>query len=239
MDTSRTSDEATFDRVYESETGYRDLKFGELALTDDDAYLQKDQLSVGEITVTVWQCKLAGYEDFIPVEAVAGPSKVHERANKALAHSVTFGEVNNDAVLAFTANIVDISAEPLAAFTFRYRSLDTLRANGIAPTPESQPTQTESQSRSPTPGPSGSGSGSGSRGEKRSASRTLSRGPEDVKPDIVDLEELEDVEARVRKAEEALRRARFEVQQRKGNKRIKLEDVPAFVSGETIDLTED
>ena len=76
-----------------------------------------------------------------------------------------------------------------------------LRANGIAPTPESQPTQTESQSRSPTPGPSSSGSGSGSRGEKRSASRTLSRGSEDVKPDIVDLEELEDVEARVRKAE--------------------------------------
>ncbi|KAL1699176.1 hypothetical protein EV121DRAFT_284272 [Schizophyllum commune] len=204
MDTSRTSDEATFDRVYESETGYRALKFGELALTDDDAYLQKDQRSVGEITVTVWQCKLAGYEDFIPVEAVAGPSKVHERANKALAHSVTFGEVSNDAALAFTANIVDISAEPLAAFTFRYRSL-----------------------------------GSGSRGEKRSASRTLSREPEDVKPDIVDLEELEDVEARVRKAEEALRRARFEVQQRKGNKRIKLEDVPAFVSGETIDLTQD
>ncbi|KAI5823409.1 hypothetical protein K523DRAFT_317050 [Schizophyllum commune Tattone D] len=235
MDSSRASDEATFDRVYESETGYRDLKFGELALTDDDAYLQKDQRSIGEITVTVWQCKLAGYEDFSPVEAVAGPSKMHERANKALAHSVTFGEVNNDAALAFTANIVDISAEPLAAFTFRYRSLDMLRANGIAPTPESQPTQPEPQSRSPTPGPSGSGS----RGEKRSASRTLSREPEDVKPQVVDLEELEDAEARVRKAEEALRRARFEVQQRKGNKRIKLEDVPAFVSGETIDLTQD
>ncbi|KAL1739078.1 hypothetical protein HDZ31DRAFT_49977 [Schizophyllum fasciatum] len=231
MDALRTRDEATFDRVYESETGCRDLRFGELAFTDDDAYLRRDQRSVGEITVTVWQCKLEGYEDFIPVESLAEPIKLHERAHKALAHGVTYGEVKNDAQMAFTANIVDISASPLASFTFRYRSLDMLRATGIAPAPESQPSQSQSQSRSRSPG--------SSRGVKRESSRTLSREPEDVKPKIVDMDELEDAEARVRQAEETLRQARFDMQRRNGNKRIKLEDVPAFISGDVIDLTED
>ncbi|KAL1690991.1 hypothetical protein GGG16DRAFT_54510 [Schizophyllum commune] len=220
--------------VLVSPTESRKFHFGALDLTDDDAYLYTNQRRIGEIVVKFWRSRINGSGGEMDADAtIQDPTPVHEKEKKGYLHVVRLGKVGNiSAQSGITAKKLD--DEPLAVFTFYYRGIDMLRANGLAPTPESQQTQPQSQSRSPTPGPSGSGSR-----EKRSASRTLSREPDDVKPDIVDLEELEDVEARVRKAEEALRRARFEVQQRKGNKRIKLEDVPAFVSGETIDLTED
>ncbi|KAL1713220.1 hypothetical protein EV715DRAFT_212063 [Schizophyllum commune] len=234
IEKNRKSNKIYIRDVLVSSTESRKFQFGALDLTDDDAYLYTNERKIGEIVVKFWRSRINGSGGEMDADAtIQDPTPVHETEKKGYLHVVRLGKVGNiSAQSGITAKKLD--DEPLAVFTFYYRGIDMLRANGLAPTPESQQTQPQSQSRSPTPGPSGSGS----RGEKRSSSRTLSREPEDVKPDIVDLEELEDVEARVRKAEEALRRARFEVQQRKGNKRIKIEDVPAFVSGETIDLTE-
>ncbi|TRM64538.1 hypothetical protein BD626DRAFT_430368 [Schizophyllum amplum] len=236
LDRSRVVDEITYDRVPTTETEYRDLQFGELALTDDDTYLQRDQRSVGEITVTVWECRLAGYDNFAPVSAAPEPSQAHERANKALAHSVEFGEIEEDGPAVFSAEIVDIGAEPLASFTFRYRSLDMLRANGIAPRSTTPASPGYSRSRSSS---SASANDRPSKRPKREDSETLPSEPEDVKPNVVDLDEIDQAEERLRQAEDELRRARLEMHRRRGNQRIKLEDVTTFVPGEVVDLTDD
>ncbi|KAI5823411.1 hypothetical protein K523DRAFT_376880 [Schizophyllum commune Tattone D] len=174
--------------------------------------------------------ELTGRGGYLRGNAVPGPSKVHEKTKKGLAHTVGYGK----AVKAKPVRSVHtdkMGKKPLATFTFYYRSLDILRANGIAPRPAEE---TRSESRSPSPE-----SSTVRKGKKRKASDESEPPKKKIKPEVVDIEELQRVEDRVRQAEEELRKARLEMYRQRGNERVKLEDVSTFVPGEVIDLTDD
>ncbi|TRM64539.1 hypothetical protein BD626DRAFT_401331 [Schizophyllum amplum] len=223
---SRTDDQTVFEHVYISPTEYRDLSFAELVLTDDDTYLQKNQRGTGEIRMAIWACRVIGEKPF-GCGLIAEASKVHEKTKKGLAHTVVYGGVKEAEQPVVDIKTEKLDKEPLATFTFLYRSLDMLRANGIAPIPEMT---TPSRSSSTDEGPST---------RKRKASEALTPEPAKVKKEMIDLEEIERAEEHVRRMEEQLRQARFEMHRSRGNTRVKLEDVLPVLPGEVIDLTDD
>ncbi|KAL1667435.1 hypothetical protein GGF50DRAFT_112327 [Schizophyllum commune] len=213
-----------------SETERRTFQFAALELTDDDSFLEKSVQRAGEIKLEVWRCRVTARGGYLRGNAVPGPSKVHEKTKKGLAHTVGYGK----AVKAKPVRSVHtdkVGKKPLATFTVYYRSLDILRANGIAPRPAEE---TRSESRSPSPE-----SSTARKGKKHKASDESEPPKKKIKPEIVDIEELQRVEDRVRQAEEELRKARLEMYRQRGNERVKLEDVSTFVPGEVIDLTDD
>ncbi|KAI5885856.1 uncharacterized protein SCHCODRAFT_02642638 [Schizophyllum commune H4-8] len=213
-----------------SETERRNFQFAALELTDDDSLLGKSVQRAGEIKLEVWRCRVTGKGGYLRGKAVSGPSKVHEKTKKGLAHTVGYGKAEkakrNRSVYADK-----VGQKPIATFTFYYRSLDILRANGIAPKPAEE---TRSESRSPSPE-----SSTARKGKKRKASDESEPQQKKIKPEVVDIEELQRIEDRVRQAEEELRKARLEMYRQRGNERVKLEDVSTFVPGEVIDLTDD
>ncbi|KAL1758668.1 hypothetical protein FB107DRAFT_271863 [Schizophyllum commune] len=218
-----------------SPTEIRNFKFGEVKLTDDDTYLSQDMKSVGEVRFELWLCHVGRFVVPTVRPQITETTKMHERSKKGLAHAVAFSETKR---LERPTNFVEatkLGGEPLATFTFRYRSLEMLRANGIAPMPQPAevPRAASSTSSSPVAGPS--------RGRKRKATDPLT--PErdakrDVKPVIIDMDEEDEAEERIRKAEDELRRARLEMHRRRGNTKIKLEQVLPILPGEVLDLTE-
>ncbi|TRM64554.1 hypothetical protein BD626DRAFT_455995 [Schizophyllum amplum] len=228
---SRTADMWTMNGVAMSTTTVRHFQFGALALTDDDSYLTKNQQNVGEIKVELWRCHVGG-ATLAGIPAIGEPMKMHERSKKGVAHAVQFGEEKRMATPLTFVEITKVGVAPFATFTFRYRGIDMLRANGIAPPAE---TAVPHHSRSAS---STSHAGRPARGRKRKASEALTPDREDVKPEIIDMDEVEDVEDRVRQAENELRRARLAMHRKRGNKKIKLEDVLPIVPGEVLDLTE-
>ncbi|KAL1699177.1 hypothetical protein EV121DRAFT_296416 [Schizophyllum commune] len=212
----------------------RRFRFGAVELTDDDSLLNKNLQNVGEIKIEIWRCRAGGYDAPPPLK-VAESTRMHERSKKGLAHSVAFSQPQPLAKPIAFRQVTKLDAQPFATFTFRYRSIEMLRANGIAPLPEpaAPPRATSSASSPPVAGPS--------RGRKRKASSPLT--PErdikrDVKPVIIDMDEEAEAEERIRKAEDELRRARLEMHRRRGNTRIKLEQVLPILPGEVLDLTE-
>ncbi|TRM64549.1 hypothetical protein BD626DRAFT_492184 [Schizophyllum amplum] len=226
----RINDVACYDCVYISPTQGRDLRFGALKLTDDDACTERDQQRVGEVSVTIWRSRVIGRNPYGGV-SIDQPQMVHEKTKKGLAHTVIFGEVEELEEAAYGVDTEAIDDEPFATFTFRYRSLDLLRANGIAALPTAATPEAHASSAS----------ASGTPSRKRRASTELTPKLEDVdvKDEVIDFEGIEEAEERVRRIEDELRQARFDMHRRRGNKRIKLEDVLPIVPGEVIDLTED
>ncbi|KAF8843797.1 hypothetical protein BDN67DRAFT_978696 [Paxillus ammoniavirescens] len=118
-----------------SPTTARPLAFSKLQLTDEDQYLKSAPPELGEICITMR-----------PV-AVMGPSapqfispsfntKVHERAKKAFSHCVGFGDEITMAPQ-HVVRVRPLTQEPSVTFVFKYRALDRLIADGIAPTPPS------------------------------------------------------------------------------------------------------
>ncbi|TRM64535.1 hypothetical protein BD626DRAFT_492155 [Schizophyllum amplum] len=204
-----------------SPTERRALQFGALQLTDDESCLAKDHQKVGEISLELWRCRVLGPGPRLQGSSVGEPSRVHEKTKKGLAHAVNFGAVKHIRPSRGTSTR-NLDKEAMVTFTFRYRGIDILRANGIA-APEERSTSYDD---------------SAATGQKRKASKQLVS-ERKVKPEVVDVEHLVEVEERVRHAEEELRRARFEMLRGQGNERIKMEDVSALISGEVIDLTED
>ncbi|KAL1738303.1 hypothetical protein HDZ31DRAFT_70145 [Schizophyllum fasciatum] len=207
----------------------RNFRFAEVKLTDDDAYLNQNLQNVGEIKVEIWLCHVGG--DTVSRQLhLAESTQMHEKSKKGLAHSVAFSKPKRLQRPVTFSQVHKIGTEPLATFTFRYRGLDMLRANGIVPMPAPAAPSRESRSVSSTPaaGPS--------RGRKRKATDALTP-QRDVKPMIIDMEEEAEVEERIRKAEDELRRARLEMHRRRGNTRIKLEQVLPILPGEVFDLT--
>ncbi|OJT04173.1 hypothetical protein TRAPUB_5125 [Trametes pubescens] len=65
---------------------------------------------------------------------VAEIGAVHEKSKKAGVHAVSFGEVKAVEVKK-SSTPIGLEKEPFAIFKFRYRPLELLRANGIAPLP--------------------------------------------------------------------------------------------------------
>ncbi|KAJ7212932.1 hypothetical protein GGX14DRAFT_445696, partial [Mycena pura] len=107
--------------------------FSRVNMTDDDAFLDSTaHTDVGHIRVEIWTINVTGNKLY--PEDVAPPmeSKVHERSKKGVAHQIKFGEpVVGNSRSAATYDYLETF--PLVTFVFKYRSIDILRANGLAP----------------------------------------------------------------------------------------------------------
>ncbi|KAJ6629489.1 hypothetical protein B0H10DRAFT_2184421 [Mycena sp. CBHHK59/15] len=121
--------------------------FSPLDLTDDDAFLDSTaHQNIGLVRLEVWRINQTGTKPY-PGAAPVADSKIHERSKKGVAHQIKFGEaVEGVPRLAAVFDYMD--RVPVVTFSFKYRSLDILRANGIAPCKRKAVT-------SPEPGPSG------------------------------------------------------------------------------------
>ncbi|KAJ7679209.1 hypothetical protein DFH06DRAFT_1032888 [Mycena polygramma] len=125
------------DSVRASQTTRRPLIFGRQELTDDDRFLDTS-LSPDLGTITLKLDHVNRYRTAPTLRHFASipsrQSKLHERSKKAIGHSVRLGAEFRSLA---PSHMVDDTAleilESLAQFTFRYRPLDLLKANGIAP----------------------------------------------------------------------------------------------------------
>ncbi|KAI5885859.1 uncharacterized protein SCHCODRAFT_02519383 [Schizophyllum commune H4-8] len=238
---SSASDEHWHRDVRVSLTERRVVQFGALKLTDDDDILQADTRKYGEITLEVWRARLL--DDTRPREGRTFnqgfvPARVHEKAKKGLAHVVVLGEAKKIPSPGSIASEV-LDDNPIATFTFHYRSIDVLRAKGIAPSCASQIADTNPLSSDTKPARSQIADvSSAAESRKRKASEDLLH-ERPLKREVVDIEAIERDREAVRQAEEALRQARLRLYRQEGNDRVKLEDVSTFIQGEVIDLTDD
>ncbi|KAM6490617.1 hypothetical protein JOM56_013960 [Amanita muscaria] len=190
-----------------SPTTCRDFSFAPIKYTDDDGYLDVPTPDVGYIQLTVWRIELGKIDTHRKLND-APNATLHERSKKLGAHCVHFGEVRNITPTTFY-NTEKI--EVLARFVFRYRPIDMLRANGIAPPlPRQEPVRSASQ------------------GRKR---KDLDTSEEIEIKDDPD----EDIEERVARLKKELE----DLESRRAKKRkVKVENrEPTFVDNEVIDLT--
>ncbi|KAJ6498808.1 hypothetical protein C8R45DRAFT_980088 [Mycena sanguinolenta] len=108
------------------------FKFSPVNLTDDDAFLDSSgHKDLGLIRMEIWTITQSGTK---PYSKVAAPkeSKIHERSKKGSSHQIQFAEEEVQPLR--PAAIVEyLENSPLVTFTFKYRSIDVLRADGIAP----------------------------------------------------------------------------------------------------------
>ncbi|KAJ6507713.1 hypothetical protein C8R47DRAFT_966554 [Mycena vitilis] len=122
------------DSVRASRTTRRPLVFGRQELTDDDQYLDSS-LSPDLGTITLKLDHTNQYRTAPTLRQCASipsrQSKLHERSKKVI------GSLGAEFLSLGPSHMVDDTAleilESLAQFTFRYRPLDLLKANGIAP----------------------------------------------------------------------------------------------------------
>ncbi|KAH7921594.1 hypothetical protein BV22DRAFT_1038465 [Leucogyrophana mollusca] len=116
-----------------SDTSGRLLTFSNLQLTDDDTYIRSTLMGLGEIVLSIWRAEVICEVPLRPSQAMLN-QVVHERTKKAYSHCVGFG---NEVALPLIQglDLRRVGTMPLATFVFRYRPLDRLIADGIAPSP--------------------------------------------------------------------------------------------------------
>ncbi|KAJ6459459.1 hypothetical protein C8R47DRAFT_139628 [Mycena vitilis] len=134
-DPSRTGvSTASRNSVSTSDKTRRPLTFAKQVLTDDDAYLNvaisPDLGTIKAVFALVTVCPRIG--SFKKPRHHAEPANIlHERSKKAMGHSVQLGpeyHANNN-----TTRLTSQTIKTLATLTFRYRPIELLRAQGIAP----------------------------------------------------------------------------------------------------------
>ncbi|KAJ7646779.1 hypothetical protein FB45DRAFT_697611, partial [Roridomyces roridus] len=107
--------------------------FSSMNLTDDDAFLDTaPDKDLGLIKLEVWAISYTGETKAFPNAKAPSQSKIHERSKKSGAHQTKFGDPVME-VSRGAAVVEYLQSTPLATFTFKYRSLDLLQANDIAP----------------------------------------------------------------------------------------------------------
>ncbi|KAJ7933794.1 hypothetical protein B0H13DRAFT_1951984 [Mycena leptocephala] len=139
---------AFMDGIAETDTKTRPFVFAPLELTDDDSYLESaSHPHLGLIKLEIWRVDVGGG---MAPSVIAPPSahKVHERSKKGMNQQIQFGAAVEHAQVQ-SAQIRRVGLGPLVTFSFKYRSLDLLKANGIAP-PTQRP---EKRKASGTPEP--------------------------------------------------------------------------------------
>ncbi|KAJ7162077.1 hypothetical protein C8R46DRAFT_1103402, partial [Mycena filopes] len=151
--------------------------FSPLNMTDDDEFLDAGvHKDLGLIKLEIWTVNMEGTKPFADLGAAPAESKIHERSKKAVPHQIKFGEPVAHAPR--NAAIVEyLERRPLVTFTFKYRSLELLRANGIAP-------KAPSRKRNAAAGPS----------EDKNPKRVKKEGPSSP-GEIIDLTRSESPEA--------------------------------------------
>ncbi|KAK7000731.1 hypothetical protein R3P38DRAFT_1833889 [Favolaschia claudopus] len=151
------------------------FKFSALNMTDDDDFLYSTgNNDVGTIRIEIWTVTVTGMQPYIKA-APAPEMKVHERSKKGGSHQIKFADEVQEAPRS-AAIIQYLEAFPLATFTFKYRSMDLLRADGVAP---SKIFSKRKASSSPQPSTSGT---------KIPNSKRVKKEATDSKPgEIIDL----------------------------------------------------
>ncbi|KAF8181554.1 hypothetical protein BJ912DRAFT_1062122 [Pholiota molesta] len=101
--------------------------------TDDDAFLTNAAAQVGDIKVVIQAVQAKA--EVPPVWPTCQETeKIHERAKKGVAHRIKFSESKTRPPQVLRAYSSTPVGRPVT-FVFKYRPLDTLQANGIAPRP--------------------------------------------------------------------------------------------------------
>ncbi|KAJ6594448.1 hypothetical protein B0H19DRAFT_1095537 [Mycena capillaripes] len=198
--------------------------FSWLELTDDDALLgSSSHPELGLIELTITPIKVIERNVVLTLASIA-PAKVHERSKKAVTQQITLAEPE---LLPMPQSSVRTqrTGPDLVTFSFKYRPIDILRANGIAPSSLKRKASAEPEPpRAQTPGDS----------------EDLA----DMQEAQVLREKLKALEAKLQKREKKPKiksdaGAVIDLTQEssRSNKRVKLEGKRSFISGEIIDLT--
>ncbi|GLB40681.1 hypothetical protein LshimejAT787_0805520 [Lyophyllum shimeji] len=201
------------DHCITSSTTSRPLSFSSIQLTDDDAYLNSENIeNLGDIVLGISRVEITG-ETQPKNRSGHMDWKVHERSKKAMVHRIKLGEEvqrpDNNRVMS-TETICT-----LATFTFKYRSIDVLRADGIAPLDAAAQSNT---------------------GCKRKAGKRGDASSEDENHES-DGEDEAELQAQLRLIQAKLAKKRGKSK----TKKIKTEPIsvarPRLIPGEIIDLT--
>ncbi|KAJ7680831.1 hypothetical protein DFH06DRAFT_1315564 [Mycena polygramma] len=193
----------------------------------DDTFLSSSHEELGRIELTVAPVEVIGRA---PFQLPSLPQvTVHERSKKAVTQQITVAEPEWAAVPKLLVQLRNAGPH-FVTFTFKYRPLDVLRANRIAPSP---PQLKRKASAGPEP--------------------PRAQAPDDAE-DLADLQEAEALREKLKALEAKLnkREKKSRVKDEGGgavidltrdsdrgarSKRVKSEGKRPFVSGEVIDLT--
>ncbi|KAJ7767225.1 hypothetical protein B0H16DRAFT_1521342 [Mycena metata] len=130
-DGSRTS-RAQRDSVSTSSSTRRPLTFSQPALTDDDAYLNASiSPDLGTIKVDFCLVQPSRRKKDRKWYVRHEPQILHERSKKGMGHSIQFGPEYHR--LNASKMIASHTVKSVARFSFKYRPIELLRAEGIAP----------------------------------------------------------------------------------------------------------
>ncbi|KAJ6629481.1 hypothetical protein B0H10DRAFT_1987367 [Mycena sp. CBHHK59/15] len=200
----------------------RPFVFSSLTLTDDDTFLggatQHQDLGVIELAIT--PIHIVGQGAAASNKSLAS-LKVHERSKKAVTQQITLAKA--EPLSAPQSFVSSKRAGPdLVKFVFKYRPLDILQANGIAP----QLKRNASPTRPPTPD---------SDGGEEEAKVLRETAALDAKRARTDKTVKKETKPRVKRESGA--GDVIDLTDTPPSKRVKREEKLPFVSGEIIDLT--
>ncbi|KAF9472867.1 hypothetical protein BDN70DRAFT_886481 [Pholiota conissans] len=140
-----------------SRTEERSFVFGKVEYTNDDAELDDPSIQdIGKIEVILEKIDVTGTKRTKEPDVYGEPNigKVHERAKKGLDHQIKYGPIEvceplDDEIYLFA------KWGDKTIFTFKYRSLATLQAMGLAPKPKPiEPPTPAAPETAPIPTPS-------------------------------------------------------------------------------------
>ncbi|KAK7461824.1 hypothetical protein VKT23_008255 [Stygiomarasmius scandens] len=142
---SRLPKERYVDAVPTSGKSERPLMFSVPNTTDDEEYLAMTNPVTGEIKVEVHECEITAEVEFENSNShFTGAGKVHEKSKKALGHQVGLGEER----ISRSHDRVEVDdGDKVATFLFRYRPIEFLQADGIAPSAVTDNSSQASSSR--------------------------------------------------------------------------------------------
>ncbi|KAJ3843923.1 hypothetical protein F5878DRAFT_603367 [Lentinula raphanica] len=120
----------TFSGVLTSATTQQPFVFTNLVLTDDDHYLNEASAGLGDIKLVLSHVTLGGWSSQATYAKCNTISKIHEKSKKATGHKVDLGDEQS---IPHTSKLNATRHDVIVNFVFKYRPLDMLRANGIAP----------------------------------------------------------------------------------------------------------
>ncbi|KAG6902266.1 hypothetical protein C0995_002417 [Termitomyces sp. Mi166 len=181
-----------------SATTSRPLMFASIDLTDDDTLLHSANIkNLGEITVRLSRVEIISEDaPFVHNETSSlTNNQIHERSKKAVTHKINF--------------------------TFKYRSIDVLRADGIAPPPSKSP-----------------GTDGGDDGEQDSDEVDKEEEQDKARLKALLASPLRFLLTYLAFQEQVnVLEAKMAKKGTKSKKKVKTEHLPAFIPGEVIDLT--
>lgn len=125
-----------------TETSRLPFMFSNIKLSDNDDLLDQSTQNVGEIHVEISKCHVEKKKkDTLVYYQPQGRRQIHEREKKGADHQVGFAAAVPNRRMKCSRCRCTAIGPPVVIFSFKYRPLAVLQANGIAPppTPVSRP----------------------------------------------------------------------------------------------------